>query len=33
MSDPSKYMVQSSGWIGVVGNSVSVHLARKSAKT
>jgi hypothetical protein len=33
ISDPSKYMVQSSGWIGVVGNWVSVHSARKSAKT
>jgi hypothetical protein len=33
ISDPSKYMVQSSGWIGAVGNWVSVHSARKSAKT
>ena len=33
ISDPSKYMVQSSGCIGAVGNWVSVHSARKSAKT
>jgi hypothetical protein len=33
ISDPSKYMVQSSGWIGAVGNWVSTHLATKSAKT
>jgi hypothetical protein len=33
MSDPSKYMVQSSAWIGAVGNWVSTHSTRKSAKT
>jgi hypothetical protein len=33
ISDPSKYMVQSSGWIGAVGNWVSTHSTRKSAKT
>jgi hypothetical protein len=33
ISDPSKYMVQSSGWIGAVGNWVLVHSARKSTKT
>jgi hypothetical protein len=33
ISDPSKYMVQSSGCIGAVGNWVSIHSARKSAKT
>jgi hypothetical protein len=32
INDPSKYVVQSSAWIGAVGNSVSVHSARKSAK-
>jgi hypothetical protein len=33
ISDLSKYMVQSSGWIGAVGNWVSTYSARKSAKT
>jgi hypothetical protein len=33
ISDPSKYMVQSTAWIGDVGNWVSTHSARKSAKT
>jgi hypothetical protein len=33
ISDPSKYMVQSSAWIGAVDNWVSTHSARKSAKT
>jgi hypothetical protein len=33
ISDPSKYMVQSSAWIGAVGNWVLTHSARKSAKT
>jgi hypothetical protein len=33
ISDPSKYMVQSSAWIGADGNWVSTHSARKSAKT
>jgi ABC-type taurine transport system substrate-binding protein len=33
ISDPSKYMVQSSGWIGAVGSWVSTHSATKSAKT
>jgi hypothetical protein len=33
ISDPSKYMVQSSGCIGAVSNWVSTHSARKSAKT
>jgi hypothetical protein len=33
ISDPSKYMVQSLGWIGAVGNWVSTHSATKSAKT
>jgi ABC-type taurine transport system substrate-binding protein len=33
ISDPSKYMVQSSGWIGAVGSWVSTHSAMKSAKT
>jgi hypothetical protein len=32
ISDPSKYMVQSSAWIGAVGNWVSVHSVRKSAR-
>jgi hypothetical protein len=33
INDPSKYMVQSSGSIGVVGSWVSTHSATKSAKT
>jgi hypothetical protein len=33
ISDPSKYMVQSSGWIAAVDNWVSTHFARKSANT
>jgi hypothetical protein len=33
ISDPSKYMVQSLGWIGAIGNLVSTHSAKKSAKT
>jgi hypothetical protein len=33
ISDPSKNMVQSSGWIGAVGSWVSTHSATKSAKT
>ena len=33
ISDTSKYMVQSSAWIRAVGNWVSTHSARKSAKT
>jgi hypothetical protein len=33
ISDPSKYMVQSSGWIEAVGSWVSTHSATKSAKT
>jgi hypothetical protein len=33
ISDPSKYMVQSSGWIGATGSWVSTHSAMKSAKT
>ena len=33
ISDPSKNMVQSSGWIGAVGNWVSTHSATKSANT
>jgi hypothetical protein len=33
ISDPSKYMVQSLGCIGALGNWVSTHSARKSAKT
>jgi hypothetical protein len=32
ISDPSKYMVQSSGWIGAVSNWVSTHSARKSLR-
>jgi hypothetical protein len=28
INDPSKYMVQSSGWIRAVGNWVSTHLWR-----
>jgi hypothetical protein len=31
-NDPSKYMVHSLAWIGVVGNWVTVHSARKSAR-
>jgi ABC-type taurine transport system substrate-binding protein len=30
ISDPSKYMVQSSGWIGAVGSWVSTHSATKT---
>jgi hypothetical protein len=33
INDPSKYMVQSSGWIGAVGSWASTHSATKSAKT
>jgi hypothetical protein len=33
ISDPSKYMVQSFGWIGAVGSWVSTHSATKFAKT
>jgi hypothetical protein len=33
ISDPSKYMVQSFGWIRAFGNWVSTHSATKSAKT
>jgi hypothetical protein len=33
ISDPSKNMVQSSGWIGAAGSWVSTHSATKSAKT
>jgi hypothetical protein len=33
INNPSKYMVQSSGWIGAVGSWVSTHSATKSAKT
>jgi hypothetical protein len=33
ISNPSKYMVQSSAWIGAVGNWVPTHSATKSAKT
>jgi hypothetical protein len=33
INDPSKNMVQSSGWIGTVGSWVSTHSAMKSAKT
>jgi ABC-type taurine transport system substrate-binding protein len=33
ISDPSKNMVQSSGWIGAIGSWVSTHSATKSAKT
>jgi hypothetical protein len=33
INDPSKYMVQSSGWIEAVGSWVSTHSATKSAKT
>jgi hypothetical protein len=32
ISDPSKNMVQSSGWIGAAGSWVSTHSATKSAK-
>jgi hypothetical protein len=33
ISDPSKYMVQSSGWIGAAESWVSTHSATKFAKT
>jgi hypothetical protein len=33
INDPSKNMVQSSGWIGAAGSWVSTHSATKSAKT
>jgi hypothetical protein len=33
ISDPSKNMVRSSGWIGAAGSWVSTHSATKSAKT
>jgi hypothetical protein len=32
ISDPSKYVVHNSAYIGAVGNWVSVHSARKSAR-
>jgi hypothetical protein len=33
INDPSKNMVESSGWIGAAGSWVSTHSATKSAKT
>jgi hypothetical protein len=32
INDPSMYMVHSSAWMGIVGNWVSVHSAKKSAR-